>query len=244
MPIHKAGSGEQWGSHGKVYHGPDAKEKAEKQAAAAHANGFRGDEAGDITMASQDTTITEMDIAKAIRDGKLESPQLIGPQAWLYDLRITGTGVSFRPAHDEYVFRPPEYYLCDVFLERCNGLPVIFNHPDAGLLNTEEYRNRSIGSIILPYIPTAEDENHSPTEVWGIARIYDADAEELMATSHVSTSPAVQFGEDGTKSVRTDDGSKLLIEGNPQLLDHLAVTYLSDGVWDKGGAAKGVPQSA
>ena len=197
---------------------------------------------GTITMAAQDATLTEMDIAKAMRDGLMDSPQRIGPQAWLRDLRITGTGVSFRPAHDEYVFRPPEYYLCDSFLERCNGLPVIFNHPDKGLLNTEEYRNRSIGSIILPYIPTAEDENHSQTEVWGIARIYDADAEELMATSHVSTSPAVQFGDGGTKSVRTDDGSRLLIEGNPRLLDHLAVTYLSDGVWDKGGTAKGVPQ--
>lgn len=43
MPIHKEGSGVQWGSHGKVYHGPDAREKAEKQAAAAHANGYRGD---------------------------------------------------------------------------------------------------------------------------------------------------------------------------------------------------------
>ena len=44
MPIHKvAGGGEQWGNHGKVYHGPDAKEKAAKQAAAAHAHGYRGD---------------------------------------------------------------------------------------------------------------------------------------------------------------------------------------------------------
>lgn len=43
MPIHKEDGGEQWGNHGKVYHGPDAKKKAEAQAAAAHANGYTGD---------------------------------------------------------------------------------------------------------------------------------------------------------------------------------------------------------
>ena len=43
MPIHKEGSGYEWGNQGKVYHGKNAREKAEKQAAAAHANGFKGD---------------------------------------------------------------------------------------------------------------------------------------------------------------------------------------------------------
>ncbi len=40
MPVHKEGSGWQWGHHGKVY---PTKEKAEEQAAAAHANGYVGD---------------------------------------------------------------------------------------------------------------------------------------------------------------------------------------------------------
>ena len=38
MPVHKEGSGWEWGNHGKVY---PTKEQAEAQAAAAHANGFR-----------------------------------------------------------------------------------------------------------------------------------------------------------------------------------------------------------
>jgi hypothetical protein len=42
MPVHKAGSGYQWGKHGKVYHGKDARKKAAKQGAAAHANGYKG----------------------------------------------------------------------------------------------------------------------------------------------------------------------------------------------------------
>ena len=42
-PVHSvAGGGEQWGNHGKVYHGADAKAKAAKQGAAAYANGYKG----------------------------------------------------------------------------------------------------------------------------------------------------------------------------------------------------------
>lgn len=47
MPIHKAKApngktGVQWGKHGKIYTGTGAKKKAEKQAAAAHAHGYKG----------------------------------------------------------------------------------------------------------------------------------------------------------------------------------------------------------
>lgn len=365
MPIHKEGSGEQWGNHGKVYHGPDAKEKAEKQAAAAHAHGFRGDseqkeqcaglllwshgkvlllhragrevwegpgghqepdespweaavreteeEIGAFfagakpwkkTITENDnihyTTFwlvlgstfecklsdehdeaewfkwdelpanthpgfiealktfqphlferkdsaekkpeTEQDVAKAIRDGKLPNGQRIGDM-WLFDLRITGTGISYRPNREEYVYRPEEFYLNEDFLERCQGLPVIFDHPEEGLLDTEEFRQRSIGSIILPYIPTKEDKKHRLTDVWGIARIYDGDAAELLLTTEMSTSPAVSFGDDDLRSTRMEDGSNLLIEGNPSLLDHLAVVSEGQGgagVWDKGTDATGV----
>lgn len=43
MPVHKVkGGGEQWGKHGKVYKGPNAKAKAAAQGRAAYANGYRG----------------------------------------------------------------------------------------------------------------------------------------------------------------------------------------------------------
>ena len=190
-----------------------------------------------VDKVAEGNVVTEMDIAKSIRDGLMESPANIG-NAWLFDIRITGTGISYRPQLDEYVFRPPEFYLCDEFLERCNGLPVIFDHPVKGMLNTDEYRDRSIGSIILPYIPSADDDKHSPTEVWGIARIYDRDAAELMMTTHISTSPAVTFDKDNMTYIRTDDGSRLLLEGKPKILDHIAVCEA--GVWDKRGEPQGV----
>lgn len=42
MPVHKTkGGGYQWGKSGKIYYGKSAKEKAEKQARAAYANGYR-----------------------------------------------------------------------------------------------------------------------------------------------------------------------------------------------------------
>lgn len=41
MPIHKEGSGFQWGNHGKVY---PTKEGAVKQAQAAHASGYKSKE--------------------------------------------------------------------------------------------------------------------------------------------------------------------------------------------------------
>lgn len=181
---------------------------------------------------------TELDIAKAMRDGKLSSPQRLG-QMWLFDIRVTGTGTSYRQSLDEYVYRPPELYLNDEFLERCNGLPVIFEHPGESMLNTVEYRQRAIGTVMLPYIPRRNDDKHLTDEVWAIARIYDADAAELMQTSHISTSPAVGLTAAGnSRTVKTDDGSTLLIEGKPPILDHLAVAPL--GVWDKGGEPRGV----
>jgi len=47
MPIKictkKKKKGKKWGDTGKCYTGPDAQEKAERQAAAAHANGYVGE---------------------------------------------------------------------------------------------------------------------------------------------------------------------------------------------------------
>ena len=173
---------------------------------------------------------TELDIARAIQSGELSSPQQF-ENLWLFDVRITGTGTSYRQALDEYVYRPPEDFLSEDFVQRCNGLPLIFEHPVDSILTTDEYRQRAIGTIVLPYI--------KGDEVWGIAKVYDDDAAQLMRTTHGSTSPAVVFrASDETSSVEMDDGKRLLIEGKPSYLDHLAIC--EEGVWDKGGESKGI----
>lgn len=171
---------------------------------------------------------TDHDIAREIRDGNLSSPQRVG-NFWLYDIRITGTGVAYRSAHDEYAFRDPAEWLTDAFVERCNGLAVVFEHPDSGALTSDDYRERSIGSIVMPY--------RKGDEVWGIARVYDEDAAVLMQTTHISTSPGV-ITPPGNAPVEIDDETSVLDEQLPVILDHIAI--VPNGVWDKGGTPSGV----
>ena len=178
---------------------------------------------------------TETDIAEAMSKGLLPSPQLYA-NVMLLAIRITGTGLAFRSAIGEHVWRDPELYLNDEFLKRCNGLMVIMDHPDSAVLNTEEFKNRAVGSIMLPYI--------KGDEVWGIAKIYDQSAVTEICDGEISTSPSVVFDNTaGNTTLTTKNGQPLLIEGVPFLLDHIAIVTKargSKGVWDKGGDATGV----
>lgn len=176
--------------------------------------------------------MTELDIARQIQSGELTSPQRFG-NVWLFDIRITGTGTSYRSKGDEFVYRPPQHYLTEDFLARCNGLPVIWQHPVNATLDSKEFADRIIGSIFIPYLKMEEKE------VWGIAKIYDDEAADNMQTKQLSTSPTVVFQKlDGNSIIALDDGTNVLIEGNPSLLDHVAIC--ENGVWDKGGEPSGV----
>lgn len=173
---------------------------------------------------------TELDVATLVRDGDLPSPQPFSGSVY-FALRITGTGHSYRSAHDEHAWRDPSIYLTPEFLARCNGLPVIWLHTEGPMLDGESLSKQIVGTIMLPYI--------QGDEVWGIARIIDMDAAKHMASVQLSTSPNAVFAESsGNVKVPLKDDSPLLIEGNPVLIDHLAVCEL--GVWDKGGPPMGV----
>ena len=172
---------------------------------------------------------TEIEVARAIASGELTSPQIFR-NVHLWALRITGTGAAYRSAGDEYAWRDPALYLNDEFLARCNGLPVIFEHPEEGMLTSKEYKDRNVGGIMLPYI-NGED-------VWGIARIYDDETNELLKTERASTSPGVVLKAGESEISHLDGGEKLLKEGMAALIDHLAIC--EQGVWDKGGAPTGV----
>lgn len=178
--------------------------------------------------------MTETDVAHAIVNGALPSPQRFH-NVTLFAIRITGTGTSYRTTDKEYVYRAPENYMTGEFLERCNGLSVIFEHPEKATLNSKEFKARNIGSIVLPYL------REELAEVWGIAKIYDDDAIAIMSdpANPWSTSPNVLFkGENVNSKIELDNGSSLLIEGKPFLLDHIAVCEV--GVWDKGGPPTGI----
>lgn len=177
-------------------------------------------------------SMDELGVARAIADGALTSPQKYH-NVWLFDMRITGTGVAYRSNVDEFVYRKPEHYLTEEFLSRCNGLPVIWLHPKGKgvFLDSREFTDRIVGTMMLPYI--------KGQEVWGVAKVYDESAVKLMMKGPTSTSPAVLLRGRGNDSKMTlEDGTTLLIEGKPSLLDHLAIC--ANGVWDKGGEPSGV----
>ncbi len=194
-------------------------------------------------IALERLTMNELGVARAIADGRLTSPQFY-ENMWLFAIRITGTDVAYRNTLDEFVVRKPENYLNDEFLARCNGLSVVYKqrrkkdggfHPKGALLNSVEFAERVVGSIFLPYI--------SGSEVWGVAKIYDEACASDMDEKQLSTSPAVFFREVSVnKKLELKDGSTLLIEGNPSLLDHVCICEV--GVWDKGGEATGVRSEA
>jgi hypothetical protein len=172
----------------------------------------------------------ELDVAEMIRDGDLTSPQYVANMA-LFKIRVTGIGYAYRPKHDEYVYRRPENYLTQRFLDRCNGLPVIWEHPDKAVLTSEEFAKRIVGSVTLPFI-----END---EVWAIAKIWDKTAAAEMSAGDLSTSPSVVFRDPAVNlKLELDDGSTLLVEGAASLLDHVAIC--EHGVWDKEHAPDGV----
>jgi len=172
----------------------------------------------------------ELGVAKAIRDGDLSGPQQY-ENIWLFPMRITGTGMAFRHKWEEYVWRDPALYLNDNFLQRCNGLPVILEHPSTSVLTTDEFKDRTVGTVMLPYI--------KGDEVWSITKIYDADAAHILLTEQLSTSPAVVWRDpDVNAEKEMENGQTYLIEGKPSLLDHLAIC--KQGVWDKGGKPEGI----
>jgi Uncharacterized protein conserved in bacteria (DUF2213) len=175
---------------------------------------------------------TERDAARAIAAGRAASP-LRYQNCWLYAIRITGTGVSYRVGLKEYVWRSPDVFLSRDFIDRCNGLPVILVHPEGSLLTDEEYTDRNAGTIIYPY--------REGDEVWGIARIFSEDVAGAMRDGDMSTSPGVRFDDSEVSTVQVDEDA-LSVEGNPSLVDHVAI--VPNGVWDKGGAPSGIRNDA
>ena len=174
--------------------------------------------------------MNELELAEAIRDGELVSPQYIENVA-LVDMRISGTGFSFRPALNEWVYRRDTIYLSPEFLRRCSGVPIILDHPSAKILNSDEFSKRVVGTMFIPYV--------KGDEVWGIAKIYDKSAIVAIVNTQLSTSPSVVFRDPKVNyNLEMEDGSNLLIEGNPSFVDHLAIC--EKGVWDKGGDASGI----
>jgi hypothetical protein len=167
--------------------------------------------------------LNELQLAEAIRDRELVSPQKI-EHVLLVAMRVSGTGFSYRPGLNEWVFRREDIYLTPEFLARCNGIPIIYDHPSSKILDSAEFNRRVVGTSQLPYL--------EGNEVWTIARIYDANTVQDIVDGQLSTSPSVVFRDPKVNyTIELDGGDTLLIEGSPSFIDHLAIC--KKGVWDK-----------
>ena len=169
----------------------------------------------------------ENDIAKAIAMGKLASPQYFNGN-FLFDMRITGTEISVRGTEKrgmkEVTYRDPNVFLGRKFINLCQGVKVVFDHPEDDV-DAEYLRNRQVGTIIYPYI--------FGKELWGIAKIFNIPFGILLTKEIYSTSPSVT----NRKNFPVLINSKIraLYEGSPFVVDHLAI--VGKGVWDKSGRA-------
>ena len=173
--------------------------------------------------------LNETEVAALIADGTLSSPQFF-INMWMFAIRVTGTGVTWRSADQQMAFRNPDDYLTPEFLQRVAGVPLIWLHPEKNKLDSDEFAKRVIGTLTNSWVA-------DNGEVWTIGRVYDAEAAEIMATRQLSTSPTVTFSE-AQDSIIKIDGQPLLVEGSPVLLDHVAIC--EQGVWDKLLAPTGV----
>jgi colicin import membrane protein len=168
--------------------------------------------------------INELQVAERIADGTLPSPQQFGA-SWYWAIRISGTGCAWRESMQEFCWREPAVWLSPEMCIRAASLLVLVDHPNEGVLNSQEFTMRAVGVTTYGYV--------KGEELWAVARVLDAGANEiLLAGAYEDTSPAVTFAP-GTGARIEIDGKALLIEPEPMLLDHIALA--AKGVWTRDG---------
>lgn len=169
------------------------------------------------------------EIIDGLIEGKLKSPQVDGESFYIL-LRITGTGITERYKTNDKgepivkdgkpevykINRLEDEFLSDNFLNACNGIPVLIEHPKSNnqLIDGENFKKHIVGTIIKAFV--------KGSEVWGVARILDPTVLNKIVDNLKSTSPAV--------TSRNEVGNNDIVNEHFDRIDHLALVV--DGYWD------------
>ena len=142
-------------------------------------------------------------------------------------VRITGSGLNFRKQGENIIVadRGKTEFFNDAFLEHCQSLPIIIEHPidskgEKDMLHNESLpKNAIIGNTIDAWIGGKDGD-----EVWGLARIYDKTLLDKIKSGEInSTSPGVRiFFKENDPDFKTEV---------PYNINHLA--FCKQGHWDK-----------
>ncbi len=171
--------------------------------------------------------MNELDIAKQVASGELPSPTVYMNSGYVA-LRISGTGCCWRRSVKEFAIRSPEIWLTPQMERRWLGAPAVIDHPaETGVLNSNFYGDRTVGSIVHSW--------STETELWSVTRILDAGAYGLIKDGKLhDTSPGIVLAAEEPAFVEYA-GARILVEGEVALVDHLALCGL--GVWTRAGMA-------
>jgi colicin import membrane protein len=168
----------------------------------------------------------ELDLAKAVASGELPSPSEWGNSKY-YRVRISGVGCAWRAKNREYCYRPASIWLAPEMVQRVAGLALVSEHPPTGILNGRTFYERIVGICVLGFV--------EGDELWAVCRIIDDGAAEILNSGEYDTSPACSFDPDQNTVLQLGD-APLLLEGNPNFLDHVAlVAAPNKGVWNRDG---------
>jgi len=117
-------------------------------------------------------------------------------------------------------------------LRRFLSLPIVISHPVAGTLTSRDFGNTCVGIVVHVYV---DAEENAP---WGIGRVLDRGAAQMIAEGRFCTSPGVIISPENCAET-TIDGQQLLVEGASLMLDHIALVDMGEdgeqnrGVWQR-----------
>lgn len=96
-------------------------------------------------------------------------------------------------------------------------------------MTSKFFGDRCVGYVIYTYV---NEDEQAP---WGVLRCLDSAAAAMIADGLFDTSPGIVIDPENCATIEID-GHKLLVEGAPLLIDHVALVYTpagNKGVWTR-----------